>query len=247
MTLNRYQEVLAKVGVGSAHPGGFALTKKWIGQLSLGPGTRVLDAGCGTGRTACYLAKRFGCRVTGLDLQPLMIRKARRRARLEGVAAEFVPGDVLAPPFDEASFDWVIAESVTVFVPREKAVEQYRRLLVPGGGVLDVEMAARHALPAETARAIEDLYGVKDLPLYGDWEGLYRRAGFSDVRLVEARRIDLNRALKDEWDDPDRWDLGSTALDDAEVREVLRANTELMARHAKHLGYVVVTGRKPAN
>ncbi|MDI3257856.1 MAG: class I SAM-dependent methyltransferase [Kyrpidia sp.] len=243
--MNRYHDVLAKIGAGSAHPGGFSLTQKWAARLRLGPRSRVLDVGCGTGRTACYLAARFGCRVTGLDLHPLMIRKARRRARLEGVPVEFVEGDLLAPPFQDETFDWVVAESVTVFVPRQAAIEQYRRLLVPGGGVLDVEMAARHPLPSDAARAIEALYGVTELPSYREWEELYRNGGFSEVKILDARRLDLNQALRDEWNDPDRWAPRFTGTpDDPEVREVLEANTRLMDRHAKHLGYVALTARR---
>lgn len=240
-----YHDVLAKIGAGSAHPGGFSFTKKCLERLRLTSRDRVLDVGCGTGRTACYAAARYGCRVTGLDIHPLMIRKARRRARLEGLSVEFVVGDLLSPPFPEESFDWVIAESVTVFVPREAAVETYRNLLVPGGKVLDVEMAARHPLPVEAAEDIAELYGVRDLPSYGEWEALYRRGGFSRVKLLDVRRIDLYQAVNEEWNDPDRWDLSSPgAFGDTEVKRVLEANMALMTDHAKHLGYVAVIAQR---
>ncbi|MDI3328406.1 MAG: class I SAM-dependent methyltransferase [Alicyclobacillaceae bacterium] len=240
-----YQDVLARIGAGSAHPGGFALTKRCLERLGLRARDRVLDAGCGTGRTACYIAARYGCRVTGLDIRPQMIQKARQRANLEGRAVHFVEGDLLSPPFPDESFDVIIAESVTVFVPAAEAVDRYRRLLVPGGRVLDVEMAARRPLPPEVAAEIEQLYEVAGLPTYAGWESLYREAGFRDVRLLVARRIDLDEALRGEWSNPDPWDLGSpSALRDPEVGRVLEANADLMARCAKYLGYVVVLARR---
>jgi SAM-dependent methyltransferase len=62
------------------------------GPGALPPG-RALDVGCGTGRDACYLAGR-GWQVTGVDIAPAAIARARRRAAALGVQVRWVVGDV---------------------------------------------------------------------------------------------------------------------------------------------------------
>lgn len=62
--------------------------------LELRPGMEVLDLGCGHGRIANRLAER-GCRVTGLDLSPTFLERAREDASALGVTVEYVHGDVL--------------------------------------------------------------------------------------------------------------------------------------------------------
>jgi len=74
-----YQQALAYYGIAGAHPGGHSLTKKMLKRERITKDTTVLDAGCGVGLTASYVSKRFGAQVTGIDLLPEMVEKARER------------------------------------------------------------------------------------------------------------------------------------------------------------------------
>lgn len=66
----------------------------WIWKLlEFEPGMEVLDVGCGHGRIANRLAER-GCRVTGLDLSPTFLKRAREDAAALGVAVDYVNGDM---------------------------------------------------------------------------------------------------------------------------------------------------------
>jgi SAM-dependent methyltransferase len=73
--------------------------------LALGPGSRVLDLGCGHGRHSLELARR-GHRPFGVDLVPGFIERARAAAAEDGLPAEFMLGDLRtvqsATPFDAA-------------------------------------------------------------------------------------------------------------------------------------------------
>lgn len=102
----------------------------------LGPGTRVLDVGCGSGR---HLAEfhRIGYRATGLDLSPSMIEAARTAIPECGL----VRGDMRNLPFRTASFD-VVTSYFTSFGYFDHedddllALLEARRLLRRGGWYL---------------------------------------------------------------------------------------------------------------
>jgi SAM-dependent methyltransferase len=67
----------------------------------------VLDAGCGTGENALFLAEH-GLRVTGIDISEGLVRRARQKATRRGTDVEFAVGDVLASPLPGRRFDSVI-------------------------------------------------------------------------------------------------------------------------------------------
>jgi methyl halide transferase len=66
---------------------------------------RALEVGCGTGTNAVWLARR-GFAVTGIDLSPQAIRRARQRAAAAHVEAEFVTGDFLKPGLLTGPYDF---------------------------------------------------------------------------------------------------------------------------------------------
>jgi len=76
-------------------------------------GARVLEVGCGPGHLSIRLARHHGLEVTGLDLDPAMIARARANAdRLgngDGRRPEFLVGDVAALAFPDESFDLVVS------------------------------------------------------------------------------------------------------------------------------------------
>jgi SAM-dependent methyltransferase len=103
-------------------------------------GGRVLDVGCGPGHLANRLARDHGLEVTGLDLDPAMIERARANAE-PAVAAEcqptFVVGGVAALPFPEGSFDLVVSTlSMHHWADATAGLAEIGRVLRPGGRAL---------------------------------------------------------------------------------------------------------------
>ncbi|HEY3541647.1 MAG TPA: bifunctional demethylmenaquinone methyltransferase/2-methoxy-6-polyprenyl-1,4-benzoquinol methylase UbiE [Gaiellaceae bacterium] len=99
-------------------------------------GDRVLDACCGTGDLAIGARKR-GCDVVGLDFSPAMLERARRK----DADVEWVQGDALALPFDDASFDAAtVGFGVRNVDDLEAGLRELRRVLKPGGrvGILEI-------------------------------------------------------------------------------------------------------------
>jgi demethylmenaquinone methyltransferase / 2-methoxy-6-polyprenyl-1,4-benzoquinol methylase len=100
------------------------------------PGDRVLDACCGTGDLALAGA-RAGGSVTGLDFSERMLERARRKAP----DLTWVRGDLLALPFDDASFDAAtVGFGVRNVEDIPAGLRELRRVLRPGGrvGVLEI-------------------------------------------------------------------------------------------------------------
>jgi SAM-dependent methyltransferase len=103
-------------------------------------GARVLEVGCGPGRLATGLA-HHGLEVTGLDLDPAMIARARANAnRLEngdGRRPEFLVGDVAALAFPDQSFDLVVSTlSMHHWADPEAGLAEIGRVLRPGARAL---------------------------------------------------------------------------------------------------------------
>ena len=99
-------------------------------------GDRMLDACCGTGDLA-VAARRHGAQVVGLDFSERMLERARRKAP----DVEFVQGDVLALPFDDASFDSVtVGFGVRNVEDLDAGLRELRRVLRRGGrlGILEI-------------------------------------------------------------------------------------------------------------
>jgi SAM-dependent methyltransferase len=106
-------------------------------RLQLGPGQRVVDLGCGGGRTTLELASRVrpGGKAVGVDITPELIADGRERAARLGVDnVDFVHADVQADDLGEAVFDAAFSRfGVMFFAEPIAAFANVRRALRPGG------------------------------------------------------------------------------------------------------------------
>jgi ubiquinone/menaquinone biosynthesis C-methylase UbiE len=82
--------------------------------LAIEPGTRVLDAACGTGAVALRAA-RAGASVVGVDISADQLEKARQAAAAEGLAIQFDEGDCQELPYGDADFDAVASSFGAIF------------------------------------------------------------------------------------------------------------------------------------
>jgi ubiquinone/menaquinone biosynthesis C-methylase UbiE len=108
---------------------------KLVRHARVAPGARVLDVGCGTGVVAITAARR-GARVTGLDLTPELLDRARENARIARVEVDWHQGDAEQLPFQDRTYDAVLSQFGHMFAPRpEVAVAEMLRVLKPGGTI----------------------------------------------------------------------------------------------------------------
>ena len=109
--------------------------RKLVKFAAVDSGQRVLDVACGTGVVAVTAARR-GAKVSGLDLTPVLIERARKNASIAGVDIDFVEGDAEALPYPDASFDVVLSQFGHIFAPRPAGVvKEMLRVLKPGGRI----------------------------------------------------------------------------------------------------------------
>jgi len=99
------------------------------------PGQRLLDVACGTGVVAITAARR-GANVSGLDLTPVLLERARHNASVASVDIDFIEGDAEALPYPDGSFDVVLSQFGHIFAPRPAVVaREMLRVLKQGGRI----------------------------------------------------------------------------------------------------------------
>ncbi len=115
-----------------------AVVLAWIDDLTLAPGSRVLEIGCGAGFLSVALAQR-GLRVHAIDSAETMVELARQHTAESGTSEMLSVdvGDVCALAFEDGSFDLVIALGVLPWLARpELAIREMVRVTLPGGHII---------------------------------------------------------------------------------------------------------------
>jgi arsenite methyltransferase len=175
----------AEVGL-TKHIGGLEATEKLLQLCHITKNSYILDVGCGVGATACFIGKKVGCRVMGVDIKPKMVERSRQRATREKVTdrVEFRVADAQDLPFEDNLFDAVITESVTAFPEdKQKAVNEYARLVKPGGyvGLNETTWLKVPPPPEVVAWATQDV-GASVKPLTPEaWTELLVVAGLREI------------------------------------------------------------------
>ncbi|WKB36938.1 methyltransferase domain-containing protein [Terrilactibacillus sp. S3-3] len=187
MNEHKYINFLAKLGIGSAHPGGRPLTAAILRDAAIIPGEKVLDVGCGTGETSIYLAEKYHADVTAIDLHPKMVSYAKKRALAANGMLTVMQADAEQLPFPGEQFDMILSESVTAFTHIEVTLQEYYRVLKQGGRLFAIEMTIEEPLPASSQEEIKALYGVKKLLTEDEWHLRFQQAGFSETAAFQEQ------------------------------------------------------------
>lgn len=127
-----YDPVTRVMGVRSTH-------RPLIEQAALRPGHRVLEIGCGTANAALEAKRRQPqAEVHGLDPDPTMLARARRKADRAGLAIELARGFAEDLPYPDATFDRVLSAYMFHHLSpeaRRAALRETLRVLRPGGSL----------------------------------------------------------------------------------------------------------------
>jgi len=169
-----------------------------VAQGAIAPGHRVLDVGCGTA-TLTLLAKRAEPRadVVGLDVDPVMLELARRKASRSGLGVALHLGSAVVLPYADGSFDRVLS-SLTLhhLTPEQKvaALRETFRVLKPGGElhVADWGRPANGLMRAVfvLVQLVDGFANTRD-NVSGRLPEMMTAAGFQDVRETQRFAVPL--------------------------------------------------------
>lgn len=165
--------------------------RRLVGNLAGSAPIDVLDMGCGTGFLSLLLAE-LGHHVTGVDVAPSMLAKARTKAAGQGLPMKFLEADAEAPNLPDASIDLIVERHVLWTLPHpEMALDAWRRLLRTGGRLILIEGQWGTDERREEYAQIHER-----LPLFGGRPGaeiatLLRAHGFAPVKVEPLMDSDL--------------------------------------------------------
>jgi SAM-dependent methyltransferase len=163
-----------------------------VGAVGIRPGDRVLDVGVSDGNAAIEAA-RHGATVTGIDLTPAQIERARCRCADEGVTVDLRVGNAENLDVPDASFDVVLSVMGLIFAPdHARAMAEMARVCRLGGTVAITTWAAGGWSGRWRARAAHLLPAPPpDSPApdeWGDADEVVRRFAAAGLRPTVERR-----------------------------------------------------------
>ena len=121
--------------IDQVHARGLPATAELADRLPVKAGHHLVDIGCGLGGPARYMAKRFGCKVSGIDITPPWVDAGNRLTALVGMEKQvrIELGDGQRLPYEDATFDGGYAQHVTMNVADRAAFYgEAFRVLKPG-------------------------------------------------------------------------------------------------------------------
>ncbi|RLL41823.1 class I SAM-dependent methyltransferase [Oceanobacillus piezotolerans] len=172
------------------------LTKEIFKKEKINRHSHILDVGCGTGLTAAYLGDHYGAKVTGLDISPIMIEKAKNRMLKHQLPVEIIQGSIEKCPLEDSKYDFIISESVLSFVNKPKALKEIFRLLKHDGRFIANELTVNRKLDSNSQEEIKQFYGLDSILMEKDWINLFEQANFKDIEtLIIEPSIHQNHSM----------------------------------------------------
>jgi ubiquinone/menaquinone biosynthesis C-methylase UbiE len=238
------------------HPGGQDATQALLEMCRIETNSRVLDVGCGSGNTACLIAKDFGAQVYGIDISEVMIAEAKERAERQGLASRinFRVADVLDLPFEADWFDVVFVQSVLTPLPGDKkqAMHEMVRVLRPGGRLGANEGILHPGGPPEFLALLAEHPAFHGYFTAETLHSLFEESGLDVVGIREEKSLHTPAALKGiGWQGLFKFmvqvypKLLVRLMRDKQIRAAQKLDDELTKQGKEYMGYALIVGQKP--
>jgi ubiquinone/menaquinone biosynthesis C-methylase UbiE len=184
-TCDTFQFMAKTIKMKVLHPGGLPATEVLAEKCHLSPNMAVLDVGCGSGRSAFFLAKQYGCRIVGVDIDPSSLLKAQAEAIAKGLGnrVAFRVADANNLPFQDETFDGAIFQAALIFTDKAKALDTVNQKIRAGGFLGIIELTWKKPPTEKIASRVRTTLcaAAVNTETREDWIRLLNRAGFEVV------------------------------------------------------------------
>jgi ubiquinone/menaquinone biosynthesis C-methylase UbiE len=190
------------------HYGGLEAVEALGRRAGIDAASRVLDVCAGLAGPARFMARRWGARVTGIDLNPERAAGARRLSAAVGLdgLVRMVRGDAQVLPFRAGAFTAVVSQEGLLHVPdKAEALAECRRVLLPGGRIAFSDWIATARLSDRERRRLDEWMAAVTLQSIEGYKALLAGAGFVAVGAEDLsvewiailrRRLEMFRGLR---------------------------------------------------
>lgn len=158
---------------------------------------RILDAGCGVGGSARYLANKYKAEALGVNLSQVQVDRARSLTQKAGLEqrVQFQQRDLLSLSASDGPFDLIWSmENAEHIGPKQEMLQLFHDLLCPGGKMLIVTWCIRDepGLTAKDQQLLENLYRIYNLPpmiSLAEYEYVARKIGLEEVQTDDWSEV----------------------------------------------------------
>lgn len=179
-----------------------ALTDLVADLADISAGAHILDVGCGIGEPAIRIARKYDCRITGINASRRQVRQGRELVVQAGLTdrIDLLVGNALALDMPDASVDSVVClesagDICVTSAAKDQLVSELWRVLRPGGTVGFGDFAFRQVPTLAEDKALRAVLYHTGSELVGDWP-----AGFANRGFVVSRYRDIHTATLATWD-----------------------------------------------
>jgi ubiquinone/menaquinone biosynthesis C-methylase UbiE len=239
------------VGLSVLHPGGFVATGKLIDKCHINARSRVLDIACGKGTSSIMIAKKFGCRVTGIDISEELITEAKLLAEKHKVSdlTEFLVGDATNLPFGDHEYDVTISQAMLVLIDDQcKVIEEALRVLKTNGFAGWIELTWQKEPSDGFIQQVSDVicaYCMLNVNPAEGWKDLFVKSGAEklNAEIYPMAFNGMKGMLQDEgFRNSIR--VMKRYLTDSKVRKRMKTMNRFFKNHEEIFGYGIYTMTK---
>ena len=191
------------IGIESLHPGGLETTKELANLCKVTENSLLLDVASGTGEGTYFLVEEFKCHAVGIDISQVMIKRAKEKAQKKNLNIDFKIGDAHYLPFENNSFDVVIAECVVCALNKEMAIAEMIRVLIPGGFIGIHDICWKEDTPNDLKVRLKAIENESPETLVG-WKKLFSDNGLENCSVTDKSH------LMSVWMESNKKNLGFT-------------------------------------
>ena len=239
------------VGMTVVHPGGYDATNELLAKLRIDQNSNVIDIACGKGTSAIYIAKRYGCKVTAIDISPELIEIAKQLARKNATAEKvnFLVCDAMKLPFEDNFFDASISQAMLVLVDdKVQTIREAKRVVKNGGRAGWIELSWKEEPTEEFLDYVSTVlcsYCMRKAETFEGWEKVFRKAGVQEVD-VEKHTFQNTGVLHMVRDEglANSLKILSRYIGNIDVRNRMKLINDAFKKYPQYFGYGIYSFQK---